>query len=117
MKLSLPFPENASWEQVGGTVSIKFVIPENYPYLEGHFPGNPLVPAVTQIAWVTKAVEILLGKALERYRLSRFKFIRAIKPSDSISVSIVSKNNKYSIRVMVGETLCSAGNLMLENDV
>lgn len=117
MKLRLPYPEGASWKRNDDTVTIAFEVPEDFPYLEGHFPGNPLVPAVTQIGWATTAVEAFCGQRIEKYRLSRFKFMRAVRPLDRISISLMCQNNKYTFRLIVEEELCSAGNLILEDDV
>lgn len=117
MKLRLPYPEDAIWKQADDTVTIDFVIPETFPYLEGHFPNNPLVPAVTQVGWAILAVEILCGHELEKYQLSRFKFIRPIRPLDTVSISLVSKNDKYTFRATADGELCSVGKLILNENV
>lgn len=116
MKLELPFPKGLELVQTDGAASVEFVVPMDYPYFEGHFPGNPIVPAVTQIGWATAGIGAMIGAPIGDYRLSRFKFIRPIRPLDEIRLSLVESAGKYAYRIFSNEELCCSGSIILISD-
>ncbi len=113
MLLRKPFPEGVRLVVNGDTVTVQFTVPENYPYFDGHFPGNPLVPAVTQIGWVKILVEAIRGETIEEYRLTRFKFVSPIRPLDRVRICVENAGDRYSCRLHSNEVVCSSGVLIL----
>ena len=113
MRLDDPFPAGTVLDEGEGSADVEFAVPENYPFLDGHFPENPLVPAVAQIAWFVSIVEALRGEVLGAYRLSRFKFVRPIRPNDFVRVSVSFSGGKYKVQITVAGTVCSSGGLMI----
>jgi len=115
--LRAPFPDGCHLWVEGDLGTVRFMIPEDYLYFDGHFPGNPLVPAVTQVGWATTAVGAMTGKALTDYRLSRFKFVSPVRPKDKIEISLRVAGAKYSCRFYANEKLCSSGTLTILGNV
>ena len=112
-----PFPEHTEIFQEVDSLRATFRIPESYSFFEGHFPGNPLVPAVIQIGWAVAAIALLKAEELDGYRLSRFKFIAPILPHDEVIVVVQAKKNKYLCLISANNELCSSGTLVLGSDV
>lgn len=115
--LRAPFPDGSRLLVEGDQGTAQFAIPEDYPYFDGHFPGNPLVPAVTQVGWATTIVGTMVGETLREYRLSRFKFVCPVRPLDKIRIRVKSSGAKYSCRVYSNDELCSSGTLTLSGNV
>ena len=97
MRLDDPFPAGTALDQGEASADVEFAVPEDYSFLDGHFPENPLVPAVAQIAWFVSIVEAVRSEALGVYRLSRFKFVRPIRPNDFVRVSVSFSGEKYKV--------------------
>lgn len=116
MNLRFPFPKGVAIEQDDKSATIDFAVPEGFLYFDGHFPGNPIVPAVAQIGWATTAIEALLGREIGEYRLSRFKFIRPIRPLDELRASLVENAGKYAYRLFANGELCCSGSIILIAD-
>jgi len=114
--LKYPFPEHTEILQEDDSLRATFRIPESYPFFEGHFPGNPLVPAVIQIGWVVAAIALLREEEIVAYRLSRFKFVAPIRPNDAVVVVVQLKENKYHCRISAQGELCSSGTLIVESN-
>ena len=113
MSLRVPYPKNVDLIVEGTEATAAFCILADFPYFDGHFPGNPIVPAVVQIAWALVGVEALRGVAMKNYRLSRFKFILPIVPGMALRASFGKVENKYSFRLYADGALCSSGTLTL----
>lgn len=63
-------------------------IPADLPAFNGHFPGNPLVPGVCQLALCADAYGRAHGKRVEIKGVSRGKFIRPILPLSEVQLSL-----------------------------
>jgi 3-hydroxyacyl-[acyl-carrier-protein] dehydratase len=51
---------------VGGRSSCKFRVDHSVKVLEGHFPGNPILPGVVQVEMMAQAASFLASKSLKR---------------------------------------------------
>lgn len=117
MNLQLPIPHDAVSEAIAEAFVVKFKIPEDYPYCEGHFPGDPIVPGVTQIGWVLRALGAALDRSVEQYRLSRVKFTRPIRPLESVCLQLSRGDKRCSFQISVGQDLCSSGIVHFDDHV
>jgi len=90
-------------------------------YLQGHFPGEPVMPGVLQIEAMAQAAGILLNRTYGREgRIAYFtgiagaKFRRIVKPGDQMEIeAVVERVRLGSARVrgvirVQGETACEA---------
>jgi 3-hydroxymyristoyl/3-hydroxydecanoyl-(acyl carrier protein) dehydratase len=114
MELGHPFSAETQVESTQDTASIRFCVAADYLFLEGHFPGDPIVPAVAQIGWSLSAITHLRGEPLGKYILSRVKFIQVIRPEDDVLLELSWVGLKYSFRVIVREAICSSGVIKLD---
>jgi 3-hydroxyacyl-[acyl-carrier-protein] dehydratase len=63
-----------------------FIIPAEHPALTGHFPGVPVLPGVLLLDEVVRAVEIDSGTAGGRWRIGMAKFVRPVRPGETLSL-------------------------------
>jgi 3-hydroxymyristoyl/3-hydroxydecanoyl-(acyl carrier protein) dehydratase len=62
--------------------------PADSPFLDGHFPGNPIVPGSVILGCLAArlaAVDLVIA------RVTRMKFVRLLRPDVSIEITVVSK--------------------------
>ena len=67
-----------------------FSVDPALPWFAGHFPGNPILPGVVQLAWVLAAChERFPGISPERFSaMSRIKFKRPVKPGAKLALRL-----------------------------
>jgi 3-hydroxymyristoyl/3-hydroxydecanoyl-(acyl carrier protein) dehydratase len=64
-----------------------FSIPASHPCLPGHFPGDPLVPAVVILDRVVAALEAIHGE-LGALRVPQAKFLQPLRPGQHAGILI-----------------------------
>lgn len=62
-----------------------FIAPE-HPAAQGHFPGNPIIPAAVLLSEVISAVESALGPAPAPLRIRSVKFPAPTRPGSRLVV-------------------------------
>ena len=67
----------------------------------GHFPGNPILPAIVQVCAVVSLAEEEGGKALRLAAVRSAKFLSPIRPEEVVSI-------RYRRRVDSGEDIGDA---------
>ena len=100
--------------QDGDTAVFETVIPPKLKYLDGHFPGAPIVPGVAQI--------VALGESPARQAwpdlgaaagLRRVKFMEALRPGDTLRLTLTRRSpTEVATRIHRGEVECSKGTLL-----
>lgn len=66
-------------------LTAKFRIEHTHPALQGHFPDNPIVPAVLLVGFVAETL-VRAGKQLRG--LPRMKFLRPVRAAECIEVKV-----------------------------
>ena len=69
---------------------------------EGHFPGNPLVPAVVLIEAVRCAAERAAGKELAIARIVDAKFLAQVLPGQEFAIEAVFDGRRCDARLPGG---------------
>lgn len=67
----------------------------------GHFPGNPILPAIVQIRAVVSLAEAESGKTLRLAAVRSAKFLTPIRPDEDVWI-------RYRRRVGPGMDICDA---------
>jgi 3-hydroxyacyl-[acyl-carrier-protein] dehydratase len=70
-----------------GSAAGVFRFAGDFPGFAGHFPGFPVLPAVVQVLTAQVLVEQLRGQALILRRLERAKFLKQVRPGQTLRVS------------------------------
>jgi 3-hydroxyacyl-[acyl-carrier-protein] dehydratase len=58
----------------------------DHPAAQGHFPGNPVIPAAVLLGEALRAVEAGLGVSLPFSRIRSAKFFAPVRPGDRVVV-------------------------------
>ncbi len=73
-------------ERTTGTARIK--CPSDFAAFEGHFPGEPILPGVIQLAAVRNLASFMAGVELVPVSTERIKFSGMVKPEEEIDVTM-----------------------------
>lgn len=69
-------------------LSSVFVFSDSFPGFDGHFPGQPVLPAIIQLVAVRYIAERGLGQSLAPINYGRTKFRGIIQPDEEIEVTL-----------------------------
>ena len=69
-----------------GSVRQRYVFTADFPGFAGHFPGQPILPAVLQIMAATLLVEAAIGQVLLASGIERAKFVQTIVPGAIVEI-------------------------------
>ena len=61
-------------------------VPADHPCLAGHFPGNPVVPAVVLLEQVLTALQLWRGRHWQLRRLLAAKFVQPLLPDQRFEI-------------------------------
>lgn len=90
-------------------------IAEDLPFFQGHFPGNPVLPAVTI---VDASLELLRKKFPEKsaydIQIKRSKFMKMVKPKHKVTLHAVHMGeNLWKVVWQSQEEILAQVNLIL----
>ena len=89
-------------EEAGGGLRrgrIDYLFPAAFPGFVGHFPGNPLLPAVLQLAAVRHGAGRLLGMEGSPLCWEKVKFKGMIRPGDPVSFALAASEERGALVV------------------
>ena len=92
-------------------MSTSLVIARDHPAFAGHFPGQPIVPAVVLLAEALAAVEAATGRAPHEWRLAGAKFLQAVGPGAPLTLSHEESRGGVRFEIRSGETIVASGTL------
>lgn len=94
-------------------VHLRVHIPEGLRYLEGHFPGDPIVPGIAQLLpLVHDPIRAAWPELGAPRAIRRLKFLGALRPGHSLDVRLVKKDQKVKFEILRGEQTCTRGTLL-----
>lgn len=84
-------------------------ISASHPALDGHFPGQPVVPGVVWLAEVTDAAHSQLGFPAGPCCWQRVRFTRAVAPDEPVRLELSGDDQAFSFHLSTaqGETVAS----------
>jgi len=82
------------------------ILEPDHQIFSGHFPGNPVVPGVTQVQMVKELVEKALNHPLRLYESDNIKFLSMIDPRSTsrLELAIGIRNiadNNYAVNAVI----------------
>lgn len=88
------------------------------PWFSGHFPGEPILPGIAQLAMVVEAARAGLNRPVTLSAIKRVRFRRIIEPDAPFTILVTPREENapvYNFKIEVeGENACS-GMLVLEH--
>jgi 3-hydroxymyristoyl/3-hydroxydecanoyl-(acyl carrier protein) dehydratase len=90
--------EFESFEQSGEAACAEWTVPAGCAYLEGHFPGMPVLPGV---GLLDGSLELLRRCGIQfpagKLSLKKAKFTGKVEPGMRVKVSLVHKENRFDV--------------------
>jgi 3-hydroxyacyl-[acyl-carrier-protein] dehydratase len=94
---------SSAWTTVTADLQLRhsasFIVPLRHPAIEGHFPGNPVVPGVVILQQVISAAENWLGLPLVLRGLPQVKFLRPLPPGEQACLELRSLGARLEFSV------------------
>ena len=93
--------------------------PGESPWFDGHFPQEPILPGIAQLAVIHDLLRIARGKNLPISEVSRVRFKRKINPLDRLEVTIVpsgTRQGAHRFRITCEDELVCSGFLKTGNE-
>jgi 3-hydroxyacyl-[acyl-carrier-protein] dehydratase len=87
------------------------------PWFSGHFPDDPILPGIAQLAIVFDAIKKMHKNIEKISEIRRVRFKHVIRPDDIMNMSITSHAEgpgQYSFRIMLKGDLACSGTMILE---
>ncbi len=94
-------PERISERRSPGRLERSLRVPVDLAFLEGHFPGFPIVPGVVQLRWALAIAAELLGRPPRVARVEALKFRDLLRPGQSFRavVALDVKGEAFEFRL------------------
>jgi 3-hydroxymyristoyl/3-hydroxydecanoyl-(acyl carrier protein) dehydratase len=100
-------------ERDGDKATVTFAVPHDLRYVDGHFPGSPIVPGVAQLVPVAEAQARRVWPELGPARgVRRLKFMHALRPGDELVLTLERAEGQVRFRIERGASTCSKGALL-----
>lgn len=84
-------------------------VPHTHPCLPGHFPGEPLVPAVVLLERVLDAVQAWRGPGCRLLGLRAVKFLYPLRPGERFEIVLRHDGPRLDFRCERGSRLLAQG--------
>lgn len=95
-----------------GTV---ITVAADHPALEGHFPGNPILPGVVILAEVLAAAE-REGHAIDGCSVRSAKFLSPARPGDRLRIALTARAGRIDFVVSADERRIASGTVDIGNE-
>ena len=82
------FPQILVCDYQDEAVDLQLRVPPGLVYFSGHFPEQPILPGVTQLAWVEQFGKLFFNIGLPFLRMEVIKFKKIIRPGDIIQMKL-----------------------------
>jgi 3-hydroxyacyl-[acyl-carrier-protein] dehydratase len=86
-------------------------VPPESPWFRGHFPGNPILPGIAQLAMVFDVLRHAFDGPSRVMEVSRVRFKQMILPDDRLVVEVTARparQGSYAFRITKsGELVCN----------
>ncbi len=89
--------------------SVQLVVPAHAPWFEGHFPGDPIVPAVAILEFVIDTIVRSLGEAHRPRTLQSAKFLAPVRPGDTLAIEVDPRAASLRFSCRIGSRVVAVG--------
>jgi acyl-coenzyme A synthetase/AMP-(fatty) acid ligase/3-hydroxymyristoyl/3-hydroxydecanoyl-(acyl carrier protein) dehydratase len=97
-------------ERGEGWLERRLAVPGDLAYLDGHFDGRPVVPAIAQLRWVMDAAFDLLGCTPRVSRFEVLKFPELLLPGQSFALRVERRGgDRLDFRLYQGDRVFASG--------
>jgi 3-hydroxymyristoyl/3-hydroxydecanoyl-(acyl carrier protein) dehydratase len=99
-------------EKISATVTV----PGDSPWFSGHFPGNPVLPAIAQISIVFDLIRQAIKKPIMLKTFHRVKFKRIILPDEEMDITAFQLEGTpmdFAFQILVGGEVACKGKMLI----
>ncbi len=101
-----------------GEIRADVHVPADSAWFCGHFPQEPVLPGIAQLAMAFEAINQAGEAPLKVSAVSRIRFKQPIRPDDRLRVVAAARGQKegsFSFRIMAADELVCSGIITVEN--
>lgn len=97
-------------------VDLQFVVPDSLLYLQGHFPGFPVLPGVAQLDWAIRYARRYLPVGDAAAKTIQVKFRKPVPANRPIELSLayIAERRRLSFECRDGAELYSSGQIIFD---
>jgi len=114
------FDESTGWRlsirKTETAVTARVDVPEASRWFDGHFPEEPILPGIAQLALVMEVLKKAFGPKTAAIRFSRVRFKQLIRPGDRLDLDIRPKPEdagSFSFRIACGDQPALSGSVTI----
>lgn len=93
-------------------VRLRLRLPSTLMQFEGHFPGSPILPGVTQVDWAVRLASARLPVSGHFSALAGIKFMHVIAPGAEVDLDLHWTPGALGFRYTHAERVCSQGRVL-----
>src|SRR6185312_8106528 len=104
-------PEKLAQREVEGRTELELSVPDDCVWLDGHFPGIPILPGVIQVGWAAHYAHTCFGFGPGVAALEQVKFKRPVEPGMRLTLTLKPDTARHRVRYeyRAGGDICSSG--------
>ena len=101
--------------QTNGEATARVVVPPDSPWFDGHFPEEPVLPGVAQLAMVHDLICRMHRQSSPVLRLNRVRFKQMIRPDQELTLTVEAcdKAGDHRFRISDSNGLICSGMMVL----
>lgn len=110
-------PELLALETDAAGLRARARVPADLVFLEGHFPGHPLVPGFVQVHWVMELARRELAVASPPAALEVLKFRAPLLPEQAFEIALRASPRRLDFELTREGQAVSSGRIQLDDGV
>ena len=94
-------------------VEERFRLTGEESFLQGHFPGFPIMPGVVQLGFACRCARKMLGRDAAPKCVKKMKFSALIRPGEDVLMRVERRGDgEFAYEFRKGDEVCSSGLLL-----
>lgn len=94
-------------------ISARAAAPADSPWFSGHFPGNPILPGIAQLAIAFDVIKVFYyNKNLRIESVKKVRFKSLVKPEEMLDIMVTKVDNfsnAYSFKISTENNIACSG--------
>lgn len=112
------FPAEPLAAEEEGVWAFLVRVPEHSPFFEGHFPGNPILPGVAQLALCAELLRATLGPDARLLGIRTLRYKSPALPGDELTVRLAraARPGEITLSIRRQQEDIASGALLVPGD-
>jgi len=113
--LGITTPELLALRPAENALEVRARVPADLDFLEGHFPGHPLVPGFVQVHWVLALARQHLGVSTPPAAVELLKFRAPLLPGQEFALKLRATAQRLGFEIESAGQPVSSGRFQLDD--